>query len=91
MWKPELSFDHGYGPDGYGFYDHDLYRGSDEVGTYVYYDEALEAIKNALEKYGAHHTNLCVVSNRWRNDDGTHCDCGFRDIVGGNDGEPDAN
>lgn len=52
---------------------------------------ALEAfvnskVRKAVERYG-HHTEECVVLWRFRNDDGSRCDCGFRDIVGGNDGE----
>lgn len=47
-----------------------------------------EAVVKAVKRYG-HHTQDCVVLMRFRSDDGTRCDCGYRTIVGGDDGEPD--
>ena len=43
-------------------------------------------LAKAVLKYG-HHTDDCSVIMRWRDDDGSKCNCGFRDIVGGDDGE----
>lgn len=44
-------------------------------------------VKRFVKQYGRH-LDTCVVLTRWRNDDGTRCDCGFRAITGGRDGEP---
>ncbi len=55
---------------------------SDFAGDWVRYEDHVAAVR----KYGTH-LDSCVVIMRFHSDDGSKCDCGYRDIVGGDDGE----
>lgn len=61
---------------------------SDFAGDWVRLEDVESKLRDAVLKFG-NHLGHCNVLMRWRNDDGTHCNCGYRDIVGGNDGEPE--